>query len=178
MSPTNQPKGRTPFICAPGVPICLRFKSRQGPPHSSFSGCIHEKLIRTLATQKSEFLPKKWKNRMESYRWMTGKHCLAGWWLVAAGVYLDQVQAQLLAADSPFHHTTHNNPIYDYSKEYQRHREDGSSLFLTFQGKGSSFMLRMHCTVVYTKITDVIHSHHRVLYTQSGDCRFLAYIPS
>jgi hypothetical protein len=63
-------------------------------------------------------------------------HCLAEWWLVAAGVYLDQVQAQLLAADSPFHHTTHNNPIYMTSKEYQRDREDRSSLFLTFQERG------------------------------------------
>jgi hypothetical protein len=74
-----------------------------------------KKLIQTLATRKSELLHKKTTKKPDGKLQMDDWdiHCMAEWWLVAAGVYLDQVQAQLLAADSPFHHTTHNNPIYD-----------------------------------------------------------------
>ncbi len=147
MSPTNQPKGRTPFICTPGVPICLRFKVGMG--HSNLVSldvsCIHEKGNLDAGNPEEQIPSQKTeKNRMESYTWMTGKHCLAEWWLVAAGVYLNQVQAQLLAADDPF--TTQPTTIlYMTNKEYQRDREVRSSLFLTFQERGSSFMFRALC---------------------------------
>jgi hypothetical protein len=94
-------------------PFCLRFKSRHGPLKSNLFRCLHEKANPDAGNPEERITSRTKTKKPDGKLQMTGKHCLAGWWLVAAGVYLDQVQAQLLAADSPFHHTTHNNPIYD-----------------------------------------------------------------
>jgi hypothetical protein len=113
--PNKPTKGKGPFHMCSWSPHFPPFQSWQEPLQFSLFGCIHEQANpdagnpeARITSQKNNLKPDR---NLQMDDWDI--HCLAGWWLVAAGVYLDQVQAQLLAADSPFHHTTHNNPIYD-----------------------------------------------------------------
>jgi hypothetical protein len=88
MSPTNQPKGRTPFIYvlleSPFASV-----SKVGMGHFNLvsldvSSCIHEKSNPDAGNPEERITSrKKLKNRMESYRWMTGIYTVwqsGGWW--------------------------------------------------------------------------------------------------
>ncbi len=103
---------------------------------------------------------------MESYRWMTGKHCLAGGWLVAAGVYLDQVQGSVVGSrQSLSPHNPQQSYIWLPQRVSKRQREQ-VVIVLHISGEGELVHVphELYCSVhkVHIFLTLSPQSTHRV----------------
>jgi hypothetical protein len=82
--PNKPTKGKDSFHMCSWSPHLPPFQSWQEPLQFSLFGCIHEKANPDAGNPEEQIPSKKTeKNRMESYRWMTGIYTdwqSGGWW--------------------------------------------------------------------------------------------------